>query len=134
MTVPSQTESDKLTELERRWLFSRLYSRWIADALARGYQVEQCEVAPLETRAERGTGQGFIDGVHKPHSRHYDRCAADPILWKQVNGEWQRITDGDDPAWAVMGELWESYHPLCHNGRRYHDANHISIRAADGRA
>lgn len=135
-----------LSDLQRRWLFARLLSRWVVEAVSLGYEVELCEAGTLEQRIglpadEHGKPatterSRFIDRVHRPGSRHYDRCAADPVVWKRdaTAGEWVRVTSSDDPAWVELGELWESYDPLCHNGRRYGDANHLSLRAEDGRA
>lgn len=134
-----------LTPLQRRHLFARLLSRWVVEAVSLGYDVELCEVGVLEQRVglpadEHGKPSTtersrFIDRVHKPGSRHYDRCAADPVVWKlSRHGGMERVTESTDPAWVELGELWESYHPLCHNGRRYGDANHLSLRGEDGMA
>lgn len=136
-----------MNDLQRRWLFSRLLSRWVVEAVSLGYEVELVEVGLLEQRVGLSADEHgkpattersrFIDRVHRPGSRHYDRCAADPVVWKRATtggGEWVRVTAGDDPAWVELGELWESYDPLCHNGRRYGDANHLSLKAEDGRA
>lgn len=125
--------SSPLSPLERRWLFSELLAKWILEAKRLGFRVEICEAGVLEQRTSRW-GIPFTDGLHKRASLHYSRQAADPILHKQVNGEWVRITNGDDPAWIEMGEFWENLHEDCRWGGRFRDANHLSIAASDGRA
>ena len=127
-----------LNPLERRWLFSKLLAQWVLEAFRLGYRVELCEVGVLEKRKSRW-GIPYTDGVHKRASLHYGRQAADPIIWKQINGQWTMITRGDDPSWTVLGEAWENLDPLCRWGMRFTgksagDANHLSIAAEDGRA
>jgi hypothetical protein len=39
----------------------------------------------------------------------------------------QYIKSGDHPAWKQVARKWESLHPLCTAGIRWHDANHVSL-------
>jgi hypothetical protein len=58
-------------------------------------------------------------------SLHYEALAQDLNLF--INGEW--ITDGDDEVWKMIGEKWESMHPLARWGGRFPevDSNHFSF-------
>lgn len=66
-------------------------------------------------------------GVKKTYSAakslHKVRLAKDNNLW--VDGKY--IRDGSHPVWKIIGEKWESMHPLCRWGGRFNDANHFSM-------
>lgn len=67
------------------------------------------------------------DGVHRRGSRHHDGCAQDILLY--INGEYVR--DGARVEWREIGEkaitLGLSW------GGAWGDANHVSLKSADGR-
>lgn len=64
-----------------------------------------------------------VDRVHMPASLHQARLAVDMNLF--VDGAF--ITNGDDPAWAALGNYWEQLDPACCWGGRFKDANHFSV-------
>lgn len=129
---------------EKQRLFVRLYSEWLAWALAQGYEFtfgeayrsdEQAEinsigqmgretVAQLVQRAfpalaEAIRNNGKANGIRR--SGHGNKLALDQNLF--INGVYQPTTE----AWKPLGEKWESLHPLCRWGGRFGDGNHISL-------
>ena len=84
--------------------------------------------SPRTARTDAGR-ISVADGVHRAGSRHHDGCAADLLLY--LDGEY--VSDGEAPEWGVIAERWESMHERARSGRRFGDANHVSIMAADGR-
>jgi len=73
-------------------------------------------------------GEGSVNPLRKEfyHMRgslHRKRLALDINLF--LHGKW--ISDGSHPIWTLIGEKWESMHPLCRWGGRFRDANHFSV-------
>lgn len=68
------------------------------------------------------------DRVHMEGSLHYSGLAQDLNLF--VGNVW--VNDGGDPRWTEIGVFWESLHPLCRWGGRFHsvDSNHFSVAHA----
>lgn len=68
------------------------------------------------------------------HSFHNDGLAADLLLYDDLDGDGEQddyVSNGDDPRWKAIARKWESLHPLYVSGRRWHDANHISLGEGD---
>ena len=119
---------------EKQELFVDLERSWVDMVLSiPGYKLRHGEgrILPngpgnLGRRARIfGTDQKVYvtDLVHMSGGAHYTGVGADWQLF--VNGKW--ISDGSDPAWVRVGELWEGMHELCRWGGRFKDANHISL-------
>lgn len=113
--------------LEKQFLFCRCLAKWITECALRGYACTIAEAGVQERRKSR-MGFPFKDAVHMPHSLHYSRLAVDMNLFvPDQGGNMRWVTRGDDPAWVLMGEFWESLDSLCAWGGRFDDANHLSI-------
>lgn len=70
---------------------------------------------PLADAIANNTGSGVRPSVHEL------KIAVDLLLFK--NGIY--LTDSE--AYRILGEYWESLHPLCRNGRSWNDGNHFSL-------
>jgi hypothetical protein len=126
-------EADSVADLkpmslrEQRVLFTRELAgliRWL------GLEHPEWEVALDEAtvKSPRKVRMGKVlqtadDAVHKPSSFHHRGLAADLLLY--IDGQY--VKDGDHPAWKAIAERWEAQHPLCTSGRRWQDANHVSL-------
>lgn len=97
---------------KKQSLHVQLFAKLIHKAYDEGWELTWGDAARIDRRG------------HMPGSLHYSRLAVDVNLF--VDGEW--ISDGSHPAWEVLGEFWESLHPLCAWGGRFGDANHFSIK------
>lgn len=64
-----------------------------------------------------------LDAQHMENSCHYVRLAQDLNLF--LHGMW--LDQGTEPEWKMLGEKWESMHPLARWGGRFGDANHFSF-------
>lgn len=129
---------------EKQQLFVRLYSQWLAWALAQGYQFSLGEAKRSDEQAEINSigemgrvtvaklvqagfpalaaairNNGKANGIRR--TAHGNQLALDQNLF--INGVYQTSTE----AWRPLGEHWESLHPLCRWGGRFGDGNHISI-------
>lgn len=71
----------------------------------------------------RGERVSLDDAVHVRGSKHYSGEAADLLLY--IGGVY--VKDGDSPAWKEIARMWESLHPHATSGRRWNDANHVSL-------
>lgn len=71
----------------------------------------------LAKRIANNTGSGIRTSLHG------DGLAADLQLF--VEGKW--ISDGDDPHWVKVGEMWEAMGPDHRWGGRFKDGNHVSL-------
>ena len=58
---------------------------------------------------------------HRKGSLHHLGLAMD--LHMDIGGVYQEGSE----AHNVSGEIWESRHPLCRNGRKWGDGNHYSL-------
>lgn len=85
-------------------------------------------ISPRLVRTAEGLST-LPDGVHRNGSRHHEGCAQDLLLY--IDGTY--IRDGARVEWQEIGAQWESMHPEARWGGRWGDANHVSLRAADGR-
>lgn len=112
----------------RQALLVSCLGKLFAYAEQRGYQITLGEGYVQSERKSR-SGPEYTDGVHMHGSLHYSRLAQDLNLF--IDGLY--ISNGDHWAWADLSDKWESLHPLCRAGRRFGDANHLSI-AYDGKA
>ena len=129
--------------LDRQFLFTRLVCQWGLECFKRGYFLKLRETGLLETRTVELDGRRpkARDRVHSGTDStrggtHYMQLSTDvELFYKDGNGTLVYITDGDDPRWVELGELWESLDPLCRWGGRFgsRDSNHISI-TYEGRA
>lgn len=108
---------------QRQRLFMRLLPRLIDFAYEQGFELS--------------IGDGFRDprvhgavgvkmGYGHPNSNHKNRLAIDLNLFKA--GAF--LTASEDHK--LLGEYWESLHPLCRWGGRFKDGNHYSIESPDG--
>lgn len=109
-------------------------ARLVIEFDRRGYRVIPIEVGVLEVRKTR-EGAKVQDGVHMPGSRHYDRAAADLLVyrWNGLKGEWTLVVSGDDPVWVEVKAYWVGLGPDHASGLDWDDADHVSIASADGR-
>lgn len=126
-----------MTSREKRVLFTRLKAeliRWIFEELK--VEVAEDEGRVLSPRPVRlAGGQRVIarDAFHGHNgttsSFHYDGLACDLLLYSDLDGDGDQdyIVDGNHPLWRKVAEKWESLHPACTSGARWHDGNHISI-------
>lgn len=115
---------------ERRVLFTRLLVELVAWCNGQpGWEVALDEGRVLSPRAVWVDGKRRIamDAVHKPRSFHHDGLAQDLLLY--VNGNY--VSDGDSSEYKRIAAKWESMHPLCTSGRRWHDSNHVSLGEGD---
>lgn len=97
----------------RQRLFVKLLGKFIQFAL-------------MQPGFELTLGEGFDserDGGHMHRSLHYEKLAQDFNLF--VDDRY--ISQGGTPEWRLLGEFWESLHPLARWGGRFGDDNHVSI-------
>src|SRR5688572_27053617 len=115
---------------DKQRLFVRLYSQWLAWALAQGYEFtfgeayrsdEQAEINAIGQTGRETVAQlvqrafptlatairnnGKANGIRR--TAHGNKLAKDQNLF--INGVYQTTTE----AWRPLGEYWESLHPLC---------------------
>ena len=102
----------------KQQLFARCFARLLLHAEILGYQVRIGEVERSRKQAEANAKSG--KGIS--NSLHVSRLAADIHLFK--DGKY--LTKTEDHR--VLGEYWESLHPLCSWGGDFGDGNHYSMR------
>lgn len=107
-----------LTVGEKQELFMRLLPRLIDYAHAQGYELRggTLERDPRVASLLAAEGKGIVNSLHT------QRLAIDLHLFRQ--GKYLTRTEDH----KVLGEFWESLHPLCAWGGRFNDGNHYSIR------
>lgn len=124
--------------LDQSAAFATGLAELVLELNRRGYRVVPIEVGVLEQRHSR-QGGAFIDGVHKIRSRHYDRAAADLLVYRRVGAEWAQIKDDGsggrpmDPVWAEIATVWAKLGPEFVTGLGWQDPGHVSVAASDGR-
>ncbi|MEO0166595.1 MAG: M15 family metallopeptidase [candidate division WOR-3 bacterium] len=96
-----------MTLREKQSLFVKLVAQLILWAYEQGYELT--------------FGDAYAQSGHKPNSNHYIRLAIDLNLFK--DGKY--LTQTEDHK--LLGEYWESLHPLCRWGGRFRDGNHYSL-------
>ena len=106
-------------------LFVKLLADLLVYAHLGGWEFTLGEAHVINPRKTRA-GKKVVDGVHMKGSLHYQRLAIDLNLF--VNGRY--IRSSTHPAYVQLGTYWESLHPLCRWGGRFHDANHFYITHA----
>lgn len=99
-----------MTEREQQCLFMKLLPR----LLDKINETHQCTGGDLWSKAKYK--------AHKRNSVHYNRMAIDINLFTK-EGAYLTDTESHRP----FGEFWESLHPLCRWGGRFHDGNHYSL-------
>lgn len=95
---------------EKQALFMRLMAELIKKIYESGYE---CTGGDLWSKPEYK--------AHRPNSNHYVRLAIDINLFK--DNEYLSDTE----AHRQFGEFWESLHPFCRWGGRFHDGNHYEL-------
>ena len=103
-----------VTLREGRVLFTRLLSEHVLWLFEQGYEVAYDEVT------ERLTAKDPTSD-HMKQSLHHLGLAGDLNLYR--NGTYLADTEHH----RVSGEKWETRHPLCRWGGRFHDGNHYSV-------
>lgn len=101
-----------MTLRQKQSLFVELVGNLIGFAYSLGYELTFGDAARMDRQG------------HMSNSLHYSRLAIDLNLF--VDGKY--IRSGSRPEWKVLGEYWESLHPLCAWGGRFGDANHFSLK------
>ncbi len=107
--IPSNLKTPK-TERMQQSLFAFLISHLIQWAYTQGYEITCGDFFDADN-----------DGGHMKGSVHGYRMAADLNLFK--DGKYLSTTDSH----RVLGEYWETLHPLCRWGGRFRDGNHYSL-------
>jgi len=100
--------------------FTRCIAQLIDFATSQGYDLtfgDAYRDHRLHGKSGERKGYGASNSVHKL------RLAVDFNLF--LDGEY--ITDGDCEEYKLLGEAWESIHPLARWGGRFKDANHFSF-------
>lgn len=104
---------------EAQILFSTLISQhviWVnvENGLGENVRVKYGELAEFLTEKDPTSD-------HMKNSNHHKGLAGDLLLF--VNGVYQR----DYTAHHASAVKWESRHPLCRAGYRFHDGEHYSL-------
>ncbi len=108
-----------MTLREQQSMFARLVPRLIDFAFSQGYEVTLGD-AYRDPRVFVYVGE--TKGYGARNSNHKMRCAIDLNLFK--DGVLLAGTADHKP----LGEFWESLHPRCRWGGRFHDGNHYEWR------
>lgn len=108
---------DDLSLGRKQRLFCKLLPRLMDYAYANGYELSLGEAwrTPEQARLNAQQGRGIAASLHS------ERLAIDLNLFR--NGTWLQTTEDH----RMLGEYWESLHPLCRWGGRFQDGNHYSI-------
>lgn len=121
-STSAEQDSDTRGLAARQALLVSCLGKLFAYAAERGYTITLGEGYVQEVRPDR-QGRTYADGVHMRGSLHYQRLAQDLNLF--VEGRY--ITDSEHFAWVDLGSFWEAQDRLCRSGRRFGDANHLSV-------
>lgn len=120
------TERSEL--LEKQHLFSYCFGEWLYwihhDLIGVRVALGEGHVAITDAK------DGDYDGPHKKSGGHYNKLAHDVDLFincNENNPTGDYVSSSEHPMWKVLGEKWESLHPLCRWGGRFSDANHVSV-------
>lgn len=102
---------------EKRVLFTKLLAELILWAHENKYMVaiDEAKRSQAQANANAASGKGISNSLH------LIPLAADLVLY--INGEYKTATSD----YKVLGEKWESLHPLCAWGGRFNDGNHFSL-------
>jgi hypothetical protein len=106
-----------MTLREKQSLHVRLVAKLIEFAVANGYELTWGETWRTPEQAALNASKGI--GIRK--SLHVDRLAVDFNLFR----DGRLLTRTEDHR--LLGEYWESLHPLARWGGRFKDGNHYSI-------
>jgi len=113
--------------LLKQHLFSQLIGEWlrfVSTLIGVRVALSEGHVAITDAR------DGDHDGPHLKRGGHYKKIAKDVDLFvdcTDVNPGGVYVSAGSHPMWKLLGETWESMHPLCRWGGRFNDANHLSL-------
>jgi hypothetical protein len=102
---------------KKQELFALLLAQLIVYANTMGYKVRLGEVLRSKEQAKRNAAAGI--GI--ANSNHIRAIAADIALMK--NGKYLTRTS----QYKLLGDFWESLHPLCSWGGDFDDGGHFSI-------
>lgn len=121
-----------MTLREERCTFTRLLAELILWCFDQGWLVAIDEARVFNPRPVRigGQRQEAEDAKHIRGSFHYSGKAADLLLYDDLDADGEKddyVQDGDDPRWKAIASHWEAMHPAATSGRRWHDANHVSL-------
>lgn len=117
----------------RRCLFTHLVAELVLWIEAQGWKVALDEgrvISPRLVRNPDGSKVVLEDGQHIRKSFHYQGLAQDLLLYDDLDGDGQDddyVQSSDDPRWKAIAAKWESMHELATSGRRWADANHVSL-------
>lgn len=106
-----------LTLGQKQELFMELLPRLIDFAHQQGFKLRggELERSQAQAAANAATGKGIANSLHT------QRLAIDLHLFR--NGRYLTRTEDH----KLLGDFWESLHPLCRWGGRFNDGNHYSI-------
>lgn len=123
MTPLDPQASHTLSLQEKQFLFARLVSGLFKKAWELGYEVK----LGYALRSQEEQNRLVMSGASKTRkSNHLRSLALDLLVFREKDpGVWEYLTRTEE--YRVLGEYWESLHPLCRWGGRFQDGGHFSI-------